>query len=141
MLPVPPHFTHETEALWPLRTRSACLLIASHIRTVPSLDEDATRGLPGCWRWYGSQARLRMNAVCPFMAFPNGFPVLESQSRTVLSLLPVAIMVSSGEYATQSTQLVWPCKVCIGVPVSQSHILAVLSPDPVHNLDDDEEEK
>lgn len=52
-------------------------------------------------------------------------------------MLPVAILDSSGDQLTANTQLVWPLRVCTGVPVSQSHILAVLSPLPVTILEDD----
>ena len=54
-----------------------------------------------------------------------------SQSRTELSILPVARMIPSGDQLTTRTQLVWPLRVCKGVPVSQSQIRAVLSPLPV----------
>jgi hypothetical protein len=50
---------------------------------------------------------------------------------------PVAILLSSGLQDTANTQLVWPFNVCTGVPVSQSHILAVLSPLPDTILDED----
>jgi hypothetical protein len=59
------------------------------------------------------------------------FSGLESHSLTVLSMLPVAILPSSGDQLTAKTQLVWPFNVCTGVHVSQSHILAVLSPLPL----------
>lgn len=55
-------------------------------------------------------------------------------------MLPVAIVLSSGDQATTNTQLVWPFRVCIGVPVSQSHIRAVESPLPVTSLEDDDGE-
>ncbi len=56
---------------------------------------------------------------------------------TVLSMLPVAILESSGDHPTARTQLVCPFRVCTGVPVSQSHILAVLSPLPLTIRDED----
>lgn len=43
-------------------------------------------------------------------------------------MLPVAILLSSGDQLTAKTQLVWPFNVWTGVHVSQSYILAVLSP-------------
>jgi hypothetical protein len=52
-------------------------------------------------------------------------------------MLPVAILESSGDQLTANTQLVCPFSVCTGVPVSQSHILAVLSPLPLTILDED----
>jgi hypothetical protein len=52
-------------------------------------------------------------------------------------MLPVAILESSGDQLTANTQLVCPFNVCTGVPVSQSHILAVLSPLPLTILDED----
>lgn len=68
---------------------------------------------------------------------PNGCPLVEDQSRTVLSLLPVAIICPFGENATAKTQSVCPFIVSIGVPVSQSNIRAVLSPLPVTIVEDD----
>ena len=73
----------------------------------------------------------------PFKGEPRLSPVRGSHRRTVLSMLPVAIVLPSGDQLTTRTQLVWPFKVCTGVPVSQSHILAVESPLPVHNLDEE----
>jgi hypothetical protein len=75
--------------------------------------------------------------VWPFIGFPNCFPVFGSHIRTVLSILPVAILESSGDQLTAKTQLVCPFRVCTGVPVSQSQILAVLSPLPLTIRDDD----
>lgn len=49
----------------------------------------------------------------------------------MLSILPVAIVLSSGDQLTARTQLVWPFSVWRGVPVSQSHIRAVQSPLPL----------
>jgi energy-converting hydrogenase Eha subunit A len=46
-------------------------------------------------------------------------------------MLPVAILLSLGDQLTAKVQLVWPFNVCTGVHVSQSHILAVLSPLPL----------
>src|SRR5690625_2008854 len=62
---------------------------------------------------------------------PMGLPVCGSHNRTDLSMLPVASRAPSGDQATQSTQCVCPERVYLGVPVSVSHIRAVLSPDPV----------
>ena len=56
-------------------------------------------------------------------------------------MLPVAIISSSGDQLTASTQLLCPFSVWTGVPVSQSKILALLSPLPVNSLDDDDAEK
>ena len=56
-------------------------------------------------------------------------------------MLPVARSLPSGENEVTNTQLVWPFKVYSGVPVSQSHILAVLSPLPVAIMEDDIGEK
>lgn len=47
------------------------------------------------------------------------------------------LIVPSGENATHNTQLVCPCNVCLGVPVSQSHMRAVLSPEPVTNSEEE----
>ena len=70
------------------------------------------------------------------MGFPTCFPVLGSHILTVLSMLPVAILESSGDQFTANTQLVCPFNVWTGVPVSQSHILAVLSPLPLTILEE-----
>lgn len=56
-------------------------------------------------------------------------------------MLPVAIMAPFGEYATASTQLVWPLSVCFGVPVSQSQTRAVESPLPETIVEDETGEK
>ena len=58
----------------------------------------------------------------------------------MLSILPVAMVVSSGDQLTVRTQLVCPFRVCRGVPVSQSHILAVESPLPLTIVEDEEGE-
>lgn len=55
----------------------------------------------------------------------------------LLSMLPVAIYFASGLQHTARTQDLWPLSVCIGVSVSQSHILAVPSPDPVTMRDEE----
>jgi hypothetical protein len=55
----------------------------------------------------------------------------------VLSMLPVAMYFASGLQLTHNTQLLCPFNVCIGVSVSQSHILAVPSPLPVAILEDE----
>lgn len=54
---------------------------------------------------------------------------------------PVAIVVSSGDHEATKTQLVWPLRVWKGVPVSVSNILALLSPLPVTNLEEEDEAK
>lgn len=59
----------------------------------------------------------------------------------MLSIEPVAMVVSSGDHDVTKTQLVWPFSVCKGVPVSVSKMRAVLSPLPVANLEEDEEAK
>lgn len=74
---------------------------------------------------------LVIHFVCPLSGPPRAEPSSGFHKRTVLSMLPVASMLLSGDHATASTQPVWPLKVCKGVPVSQSHIRAVLSPPPV----------
>jgi hypothetical protein len=56
-------------------------------------------------------------------------------------MLPVAIMRPFGDQLTARTQLVCPFRTCRGVPVSQSHILAVESPLPVTMLDEEAGEK
>lgn len=112
-------------------------VVASQIRTVASLDADARRGCPGAWRWKGSQAMLRTHFVWPFKGLPRVEPVKGSQSMTVLSMLPVAIIVASGDQLTTKTQLEWPLSVWRGVPVSQSHIRAVLSPLPLAMREED----
>lgn len=99
----------------------------SHGILRPTSEALASLGRPGCWRWYGSQTSARMNLVWPVIALPNALPLFEFQTRTVLSLLPVAIRLSSGDQLTANTQEVWPFSVWYGVPVSVSHILAVLS--------------
>ena len=134
--PEPPHLTHVTHPLWPVRAMSVCPLIASHIRIVKSFEADASRVRPGSLAWYGSHAMLVIHFVCPFRGPPRGLPFAGSHNRTVLSILPVASMPSSGDHATASTHPVWPFRVCCGVPVSQSNILAVLSPLPVASFDD-----
>jgi hypothetical protein len=76
-----------------------------------------------------------------FSGPPNASPVFGSHKRTVLSILPVARNLPSGDQDTARTQLVWPFSVCFGVPVSQSHMRAVLSPLPVASLLEDSGEK
>lgn len=111
----------------------------SQMRTVESLEEDARREVEFLRRWYGSQARLFTHFVCPFRGWPRGEPVFGSQSRTVLSIEPVAMMVSSWDQQATRTQLVWPLRVWRGVPVSVSKIRAVLSPLPVTSLEEVED--
>lgn len=72
--------------------------------------------------------------ACPVSAAPTAFPVSGFHNRTDLSMLPVANRFPSGDQATQSTQREWPDNVNLGVPVSVSHIRAVLSPEPVASL-------
>lgn len=135
--PVPPHRTQVTEPLWPVRTLSTRRETMSQIRTVESFDADANRGLPGLCRWYGSHASPIIHLEWPFNGVPRGLPDWGSHSLTVLSMLPVAATPAFGDQHTASTQLVWPLRVCTGVPVSQSHILAVPSPLPVSMRDED----
>jgi hypothetical protein len=52
-------------------------------------------------------------------------------------MLPVAIVLPSGDQLTTNTQLEWPFSERSGVPVSQSHIRAVLSPLPLAIRDED----
>lgn len=59
----------------------------------------------------------------------------------MLSIEPVAMVLSLGDHDATRTQLVWPLRVWIGVPVSVSNTRAVLSPLPVTNLEDEEGEK
>lgn len=132
----PPQRTQVTELLWPDSVSSIRRRGTSHTRTVPSFEAEASRGFPGAWLWYGSHERLVTNFVCPFSGPPRASPVLGSQSLIVLSMLPDARIRPSGDHATARTQLVWPFNVWRGVPVSQSHILTVLSPLPVAILDD-----
>ena len=73
----------------------------------------------------------------PFRGWPRAEPVATSHSRTVLSMLPVARNLPSGEKDTTSTHPVWPLSVNLGVPVSVSQIRAVLSPLPVAIIDED----
>jgi hypothetical protein len=56
-------------------------------------------------------------------------------------MLPVAIIAPFGEYATASTQLVWPLRVCSGTPISQSQIRAVESPLPDTMVEEETGEK
>lgn len=101
-----------------------------------SFDDEAMRGFPSFWTWYGSQERDVTHFVCPFSGFPHSFPVLGSHILTVLSMDPVAIFDSSGAQETARTHDVWPLRVCFGVPVSQSKIRAVWSPLPVAMRED-----
>lgn len=57
----------------------------------------------------------------------------------MLSIEPVATVVSSGDQHATRTQLVWPLRVCRGVPVSVSKMRAVLSPLPVTILEEDDD--
>lgn len=59
----------------------------------------------------------------------------------MLSMLPVAIILSFGDQLTAKTQLVCPFNVCKGVPVSQSHTRAVESPLPDTIREDEDEAK
>lgn len=74
------------------------------MRTVASLEADANKGRPGCWSWKGCHARLVIHFVWPFRGAPNASPVFAFQRRTVLSMLPVAKILPSGENETTSTQ-------------------------------------
>jgi hypothetical protein len=56
-------------------------------------------------------------------------------------MLHVARRLPSGAHATARTQPVWPARVRYGVPVSESQIRAVLSPEPVARRVGDEGEK
>lgn len=56
----------------------------------------------------GSQLKELTHLECPVNGFPIGLPVLASHSLIVLSIEPVAIIVPSGEYATQRTHLYAP---------------------------------
>ena len=55
-------------------------------------------------------------------------------------MLPVASVEASGDQLTARIQLVWPLRVLYGVPVSQSHIRAVLSPLPLAIRDEEDGE-
>ncbi len=114
--------------------------VVSQMRIVLSLELEARRGRLGVWRWKGSHAKEVIHFVCPLNGPPRGSPEGEN-SRTVLSILPVAIAVASGDQDTTKTQEVWPLRVCKGVPVSQSHIRAVESPLPVTRCEDEAGEK
>ena len=115
--------------------------VASHTRTVVSFELDAKRGRLGVCRWKGSHARAVTHFVCPFRAAPSDAPVSGIHKRTALSMEPVARSEPAGEKLTQSTQEVWPLRVCRGVPVSQSQRRAVLSPEPVARREEVEGEK
>jgi hypothetical protein len=59
-------------------------------------------------------------------------PHFESnRTLTVLSMLPVATVLSMPSHSTQSSQPVWPVRVETGVSVSKFHRRQVLSPEPV----------
>ena len=130
MKPVPPHFTHDAEPLCLLKTGWIVCWFVDYIRTIAFFEADANLGSPGFWTWYGSHTRLATHSVSPSIGFPNCFPVFGSHARIVLSIVPVAVLELSSEQLTANTQL-----VCL--LVSQSHILAVLSPDPLNILDED----
>ncbi len=68
-----------------------------------------------------------------FKVCPICLPVVGSQIRISLSMLPVASFLPSGDQATQTTQLVWPLQVTSGVCVSISHSRRVQSPLPLAN--------
>lgn len=82
-----------------------------------------------------------IHLVWPLKGWPRGWPDWGSHRRTVLSIDPVAMAVSSGDQDATRTQLVWPLRVWKGVPVSVSNILALLSPLPVTSLEEEEDAK
>src|SRR5512135_2323647 len=61
------------------------------------------------------------------MNWRSSCPLSTSHKRAVLSQLPVARVLPSGEKATLATPSVWPLKVRIGSQVSAFHRRAVLS--------------
>src|SRR5690606_22356367 len=128
-LPVPPHFTHVTESLWPDSTCWMPPVFTNQILTVASLLALASRGLPSCHRWYGSHASDVTHFAWPLSGpLPTALPVSGSHILTALSMLPVASLFPSALHSTHSTHPSWPERVYLGVPVMQSHTLAVLSP-------------
>ena len=59
-------------------------------------------------------------------------PVAASHTRTVLSLLPLASFVPSGDHATEPTKSEWPLRGDpMGAPVDASHSSTVLSKLPL----------
>src|SRR5258706_236518 len=81
--------------------------------------------------WIGSQHKLVIHWVWPFIASPIGFPVFGSHTRTCPSCPPVASFRSRASHSTQRTHPLCPERTCEGVSVSRSHNRAFVSPDPV----------
>ena len=81
--------------------------------------------------WIGSQHKLVIHWVWPFIASPMGFPVFGSHTRTCPSCPPVASFRSRASHSTQRTHPLCPERMCEGVSVSRSHNRAFVSPDPV----------
>lgn len=132
MIPSPAHLTLFTEAVCPPRAYSILLCLGFHTRTELSFDAEARRGiLLDEVRCIGSQASEVIHFVCPFRGSPIALPDLGSHIRTLLSIDPVATVDSYPSHSTQRIQPVWPVKVDLGNSVDRSHILAVLSPEPV----------
>ena len=95
--PPPPHRTTFTLAVWPPKVYSRRRVAIAHTFTVPSLEEDASRGDVGflirvsqpvgndktaAHMCIGSQDRDVIHFEWPFRASPIGFPVLGSHIRT-----------------------------------------------------------
>lgn len=64
IIPSPPHLTHVTARVWPLRHITHFLSKTSHMRASPSLLE-LTNRRHGAVRWTGSQDRPVIHFLCP----------------------------------------------------------------------------
>mmetsp|Transcript_21248 Transcript_21248/g.51224 ORF Transcript_21248/g.51224 Transcript_21248/m.51224 type:complete len:271 (+) Transcript_21248:775-1587(+) len=134
MRPCPPQRTDVTLDMCPVIVNSILPVRASHTFKLASFDAVTIRRLwPSAEAWIGSHARLVIHLLCPLSGPPIDAPVLKSQMRAVLSMLPEAARVPSGLTAQQSTQFLCPFSVTIGVSVLRSQIRSVASPEPVSN--------
>lgn len=129
-VPPPPHLTTLTLAVCPPSAYSNLRVWEDHTRTVPSFDDDASRGAAAL-RCIGSHDSDVIHFECPFSASPIALPVFGSHRRTCPSCPPVASFLSMPSHSTHRTQPLCPESVCDGVSVYRSHRRAVQSPEPV----------
>ena len=83
---------------------------------------------------HGWTGCLSTTVECPLRGDPMGAPVDASHSRTVLSTLPLASCVPSGLHETDTTLLPCPLRVDKHDPEVMSHVLMVLSEEPLTRM-------
>lgn len=127
--PPPPHRTTLTEAVCPPRVYSVSRVEVDHTRTVPSFDDDATRGAEGflqvkisngilyrlrkTYKCIGSQDKDVTHFECPFSASPIGFPVFGSHSRTFSIFEYIAKEIYSPTRRTYMSIMAPSCKLSL----------------------------